>query len=137
MVAIIALGIGVMLVVVGGITGEAADVELAPLRRQGHDRRLAHRTSASTRRKAEDAKQHASSGISDSVSALLNGVVGGLSALSSIVFFLAMTALSLFFLLKDGPTIRAWVEDHSGSRSRSHRRSASGCSARCAATSSG
>ena len=25
-----------------------------------------------------------------------------------------MTLLSLIFLLKDGPTIRAWVEDHSG-----------------------
>jgi predicted PurR-regulated permease PerM len=41
-------------------------------------------------------------------------VAGGLSALSSIVFFLAMTALSLFFLLKDGPTIRAWTEKHMG-----------------------
>ena len=48
--------------------------------------------------------------MTDSVTALLHGVVGGLSALSSIVFFLAMTALSLFFLLKDGPTIRAWCE---------------------------
>ena len=38
----------------------------------------------------------------------------GLGALSSIVFFLAMTALSLFFLLKDGPTIRAWTERHLG-----------------------
>ncbi len=25
-----------------------------------------------------------------------------------------MTALSLFFLLKDGPTIRAWTEQHLG-----------------------
>jgi predicted PurR-regulated permease PerM len=41
-------------------------------------------------------------------------VVGGLSQLSSAVFFLAMTALSLFFLLKDGPTIGSWIEDHSG-----------------------
>ena len=64
--------------------------------------------------KAEDAKQHASSGVSDSVSALLDGVIGGLSRLSSIVFFLAMTALSLFFLLKDGPSIHAWAEGHLG-----------------------
>ena len=41
-------------------------------------------------------------------------MAGGLSALSSLVFFLAMTALSLFFLLKDGPTIRAWGERHLG-----------------------
>jgi predicted PurR-regulated permease PerM len=31
-----------------------------------------------------------------------------------LVFFLAMTTLSLFFLLKDGPTIRAWTEQHLG-----------------------
>ena len=113
MVAIILLGTGVVLVIVGGITGEAAavashlsdaeDTVAGWLEDLGVD---------PTR--AEDAKQHASSATSDSVSALLNGVIGGLSRLSSIVFFLAMTALSLFFLLKDGPQIRRWTEKHLG-----------------------
>jgi predicted PurR-regulated permease PerM len=113
MVAIILLGAGVVLVIVGGITGEAAavashlsdaeDTVAGWLEDLGVD---------PTR--AEDAKQHASSATSDSVSALLNGVIGGLSRLSSIVFFLAMTALSLFFLLKDGPQIRRWTEGHLG-----------------------
>src|SRR4029450_5560906 len=31
-----------------------------------------------------------------------------------LAFFLALTALSLFFLLKDGPTIREWGERHLG-----------------------
>jgi predicted PurR-regulated permease PerM len=102
-----------VLVIVGGITGEAAavashlsdaeDTVAGWLEDLGVD---------PTR--AEDAKQHASSATSDSVSALLNGVTGGLSKLSSIVFFLAMTALSLFFLLKDGPQIRRWTEGHLG-----------------------
>ena len=34
--------------------------------------------------------------------------------LSSLVFFLAMTMLSLIFLLADGPKIRAWGERHMG-----------------------
>jgi putative heme transporter len=34
--------------------------------------------------------------------------------LSSLVFFLALTALSLVFLLKDGPMIRSWGERHLG-----------------------
>ena len=38
----------------------------------------------------------------------------GWSELSSLVFYLAMTALSLIFLLKDGPDIRAWSERHMG-----------------------
>ncbi|HEX5956543.1 MAG TPA: AI-2E family transporter [Solirubrobacterales bacterium] len=113
MVAIILAGAGLVLVVVGGITGEAADVS-------------SHLSGAKDTiagwlqdlgvdpGKAEDAKQHASSGTSDAVSALLNGVIGGISKLSSIVFFLAMTALSLFFLLKDGPQIRQWAERHLG-----------------------
>ncbi len=113
MVGLIAVGIGVLLVIVLGITGEATaagghlsnakdtiagwleDLGLAP-------------------QKAEQAKQNASSGVSDSVSALLDGVVAGISRLSSLVFFLAMTSLSLFFLLKDGPVIRSWVEGHLG-----------------------
>jgi putative heme transporter len=64
--------------------------------------------------KAHQANQDASSGSSDAYEALIHGVVGGIAKLSSIVFFLAMTALSLFFLLKDGPAIRSWLERHMG-----------------------
>jgi predicted PurR-regulated permease PerM len=113
MVAIILLGAGLVLVIVGGITGEATDVTShlsgAKDTIAGWLKDLGVDPS-----KAEDAKQHASSATSDAVSALLNGVIGGLSKLSGIVFFLAMTALSLFFLLKDGPAIRAWTEAHLG-----------------------
>ncbi|HKG34805.1 MAG TPA: AI-2E family transporter [Solirubrobacterales bacterium] len=59
---------------------------------------------------AETAKDDASSSISASVSALLDGLGAGLKKLSSLAFFLALTALSLFFLLKDAPQIRAWGE---------------------------
>ncbi len=113
MVALIALGIGVVLVVVGGITGEAADVSSrlsdAKDTIAGWLKDLGVEPG-----RAEDAKNHASSATSDSVSALLHGVIGGLSELSSLVFFLAMTALSLFFLLMDGPSIRTWTEQHLG-----------------------
>ncbi len=113
MVALIALGVGVVLVVVGGITGETGDVtaRLADAK----DTIAGWLTDLGVDpSRSQEATQHASSATSDSVSALLDGVVGGLSKLSSAVFFFAMTALSLIFLLKDGPTIRAWVEDHSG-----------------------
>ena len=38
----------------------------------------------------------------------------GVRALASLAFFLAMTLLSLIFLLADGPKIRAWGERHLG-----------------------
>jgi putative heme transporter len=63
---------------------------------------------------AKAAKEDASSAATDTVSALLNGLGAGLKKLSSLVFFLAMTALSLIFLLADGPKIRAWAERHMG-----------------------
>jgi len=50
--------------------------------------------------------------LNDAVPALLKGIANGLVRLSSLVFFLSLTALSLFFLLKDGPLIRGWVEGH-------------------------
>jgi putative heme transporter len=64
--------------------------------------------------KAHQANQDASSGASDSYEALVQGAAIGIEKLTSLVFFLAMTALSLFFLLKDGPTIRSWAERHMG-----------------------
>lgn len=60
----------------------------------------------------DEAKESVSSGVDDSIAVLLDGVVTGLSKLSSLAFFLALTALSLFFLLMDGPKIRHWAEGH-------------------------
>ena len=45
---------------------------------------------------------------------LLGGVAAGVKALGSLAIFLSFTALSLFFLLKDGPLIRAWAVRHMG-----------------------
>ena len=113
MLAIIAIAVGMTLVVVGGIVGEATSAESSLSDAQ--DKIVGWLEDVGVDPgAAEDAKDHASSATTDSVTALLHGVAGGLSALSSIVFFLAMATLSLFFLLKDGPTIRAWGERHLG-----------------------
>jgi putative heme transporter len=61
---------------------------------------------------AEAAKTDVSDALGSAVPALLHGLGSGVAALSSLVFFLALTALSLFFLLKDGPLIRRWAESH-------------------------
>lgn len=113
MLAIILGGIGMTLVVVGGIVGQTSSAESnlsgAQDKITGWVEDLGVDPGA-----AENAKDTASSGTTESATALLHGVAGGISALSSIAFFLAMATLSLFFLLKDGPTIRAWTEQHLG-----------------------
>jgi predicted PurR-regulated permease PerM len=113
MLALVAIGTGMALMIIGGITGEASavaghlsdakDTIAGWLEDLGVDPS-----------KADAAKDQASVGVSNGVSALLDGVAAGLSKLSSLVFFLAMTVLSLFFLLKDGPTIRNWADGHLG-----------------------
>ena len=46
--------------------------------------------------------------------ALLQGVANGIKELTSLVFFVTFTVFSTFFLLKDGPTVRAFVDRHLG-----------------------
>jgi putative heme transporter len=113
MLALVLLGAGIVVVIVAGITGQSADLST-------------HLSDAKDTiagwledlgvdpGKAEDAKNDASSSVSTGVSTLLHGVAAGIKELSSLAFFLALTALSLFFLLKDGPVIRAWGERSSG-----------------------
>ena len=113
LVSLIALAAGVVFIVVAGITSQTDDLSghLSDAKNtiEGWLKDLGVDPS-----KASDAKNDASSSATTAVSTLLHGVAGGVKELSSLVFFLALTALSLFFLLKDGPTIRSWAERHSG-----------------------
>jgi predicted PurR-regulated permease PerM len=61
---------------------------------------------------AQTADADASSALSSAIPTLLQGLAAGLKGLSSLAVFLSFTALSLFFLLKDGPLIRRWAEGH-------------------------
>ena len=63
---------------------------------------------------AEAAKEDASTSVSDAFHALIGGVSAGIGALAGLVTFLSFTALSLVFLLKDGPSIRIWGEHRLG-----------------------
>jgi predicted PurR-regulated permease PerM len=112
-VAGILLGAAVVVIVLVGITSELDSIkaQLADAKNtiEGWLKDLG--VGAGT---AESAKEDASSSASQAVSALLDGIGAGLSKLSSLVFFLAMTVLSLIFLLADGPKIRAWGERHMG-----------------------
>jgi len=45
---------------------------------------------------------------------LLQGVAEGIQGVTSLVFFVTFTAFSTFFLLKDGPAVRRFVDRHLG-----------------------
>jgi predicted PurR-regulated permease PerM len=111
LVTFVVLGAVIAGVVIGGITGESD-----ALRSQldsAKDTIAGWATDLGIDRDAaQTATDDASSAASSVVPALLEGLAVGLKRLSSLVFFLALTALSLFFLLKDGPVIREWAEGH-------------------------
>jgi predicted PurR-regulated permease PerM len=113
MLSVIVLGIGLVVIIVAGITSQSGDIggQLSDAKNtiQGWLQDLGVNPSG-----AESAKDDASKSVSTTVSTLLHGVVSGIEELSALAFFLALTALSFFFLLKDGPVIRGWVERHSG-----------------------
>jgi putative heme transporter len=111
LVAAVVLGIAIVLVVVGGITGESD-----ALRHQfgeAKDTLVGWASDLGVHKDAaKTAGEDTSSAVSDAVPALLKGLAIGVKHLSSLAFYLALTALSLFFLLMDGPLIRRWAEGH-------------------------
>jgi predicted PurR-regulated permease PerM len=113
LLAIVVLGIAVVVIVLGGLSsqfdGLRAYLAAAQDRLEGWlvDLGVDVPTAAEARTDASDA-------VGDVVPALLNGIGGALQGLSSLVVFLSLTALSLFFLLKDGPLIRRWAEHQLG-----------------------
>jgi len=52
--------------------------------------------------------------VSGSGGTLLEGLASGIRNLTSLVFFLTFTVFSTFFLLKDGPAVRRFVDRHLG-----------------------
>ena len=61
-----------------------------------------------------DATQNAKSGTVESGKTLVQGVLNGIAGLTSLVFFLTFTTFATFFLLKDGPTVRRFIDRHLG-----------------------
>jgi putative heme transporter len=109
----ILLSVGVVIIVIGGITSQSGD--LSSHLSDAKDTIGGWLTDLGVDQSTvESAKSDASSAADGAVSGLLQGIKGGLEKFSSVLFFLALTALSLIFLLKDGPEIRAWGERHLG-----------------------
>jgi predicted PurR-regulated permease PerM len=113
LIAVLAIAVGVALLILTGITSEAGglrqDLGSAADKLRGYleDAGVAAPSAA-------DAQQSASSAVSKAFDVLLRGLGAGISGVASLAVFLSFTALSLFFLLKDGPAIRGWAERHTG-----------------------
>jgi predicted PurR-regulated permease PerM len=113
LVAIIALAFGVGLIVITGIASQADGLS-ARLQEGASQLESWARDLGVKAPTAADAKSEASASISGAFQALTQGLLSGIDKLAGLAVFLSFTALSLFFLLKDGPTIGAFIERHLG-----------------------
>jgi predicted PurR-regulated permease PerM len=113
LLGLLALGVLIAVLVIGGIAGHrselaehgtgAADKAQTWLEGVGVDRSA-----------ASSAKATVEADVPKIISTLTKGVIQGIRGLTSLVFGLSLALLSLFFLLKDGPSMRKWIEGHLG-----------------------
>ncbi len=111
--AIIAVGVGVGLLVLAGIASQADSLS-ERLREGASEIESLVGDLGVKATTAANANSDASASISAGFEALTHGLLGGVDKLASLTVFLSFTALSLFFLLKDAPTIGDFVERHLG-----------------------
>jgi predicted PurR-regulated permease PerM len=111
--ALMLLAAAVVAMVLGGITSQEPHIDASMSHAVDRVRGWLEDigiTSASAA--AEEVKQ----AVPDIGATLLNGVVGGISGLASLLAFVGMTVFASFFLLKDGPAMGRWIEQHMGMR---------------------
>jgi putative heme transporter len=113
LLAIVAIAVAIVVIVVAGITGQAAEISAQAA--TGADRLRGWLTSLGVNSSsASGATTTAKSAAPSMISTLVQGVVHGIRGLASVLFGLSFAALGTFFLLKDGPRMRGWLDRHLG-----------------------
>ena len=113
LLVLIVLGLFIVFIVVGGIASQgdaiasyatsAADKVQSWLKSLGLSDSGASSSTDSVKQAAPD-----------TVSTLVDGIVSGIQGITSLAFFLSFAVFSLFFLLKDGPSMRAAIDRRLG-----------------------
>jgi predicted PurR-regulated permease PerM len=113
LLAFVALGAFIVVIVIAGITGQEG--EIGKQAAAAADKAKGWLTSVGVDESgASSAESSVKSDVPSIISALATGVIHGIKGLASVVFGLSLAVLSLFFLLKDGPSLRGWVDRHLG-----------------------
>jgi putative heme transporter len=113
LLAVVVVGALLLFLILRGIASESS--EISSKLSQGADKVTnAVQDVGVDETAATGAEQEAKSSISSASHTLLNGVAKGLKTLSSLAVFLSFTVIALFFMLKDGPQLRGWMDRHVG-----------------------
>src|SRR4051812_17158905 len=110
---LIALGVLIVLLVLGGIVAEGD--KIAAALRNGVDKMQSWVQSLGVdNNAASSANEGATSSAADAFHTLWSGLAKGIRGIASLAFGLSFTVFALFFLLKDGPKLREWLNGHLG-----------------------
>ena len=113
LLGLLAVAVVIGILVIGGITAQDAPIS------KYADNAAAHveswtKSAGVDQSGAEAARKSVEADVPAIISALTTGIVRGISGLTSLAFGLSFALLSTFFLLKDGPSMRAWLDGHLG-----------------------
>ena len=107
LLALLALGAIIALLVFGGIYENSTEIKQSLSTAVDKVESWVNDAGAGgTSSTTSDAK----SGASKTGESLLEGLVAGIQGITSLVFFLTFAIFSTFFLLKDGPAVRAFID---------------------------
>ena len=108
-----ALAVVITLMVIGGISSQSSDIS-STLSSAGDKISSWMQDAGVSSSSASSTTDTAQADTTDAVKTLISGIATGISGITSLVLGLSFTVLSLFFLLKDGPSLRGWVDEHLG-----------------------
>jgi predicted PurR-regulated permease PerM len=111
LLGIVTFGVAILLLVFGGIYEQSAEIKASLSEAVDTIEGWANDLGAGG---TSGAAADASSGAVESGTTLLQGLATGIQGLASFVLFLTFTVFSTFFLLKDGPMVRRWIDRSMG-----------------------
>jgi predicted PurR-regulated permease PerM len=111
LLGLIAIGIVIALLVFGGLYEQSAEIKASASTAVDKVQEWMNDAGAGgTSGTASDVK----SSTAETGRTLLQGVANGIQGLTSLVFFLTFSVFSTFFLLKDGPNVRSFINRNLG-----------------------
>jgi putative heme transporter len=113
LLAVAAIVAFIAIIVIAGITGQKSELSAQAAAGAGKVQSWLKSAGVDSS-SASGATNTAKSAAPQMISTLVHGVVNGITGLASVLFGLSFAALGTFFLLKDGPQMRGWLDRHVG-----------------------
>ena len=111
LLGLIALGVVIGLLVFGGLYEQSSEIKAAASESAEKVQTWLDDVGIEN---TDQATSDAKSGASQAGATLLQGVAEGIQGLTSFIFFLTFAIFSTFFLLKDGPNVRGFINRNLG-----------------------